>query len=171
MNSLNTKVRVGVLSAGALVLLAVFALNVRNIGVKNAETARLLSEYGEIEKTEEAANTIRSLRASASADIESLESLTLSNDRLVPLIESIEEAGRSLDLNLKITSVEKREESEGSPQTIRIAIEAVGDWGGTFTLPHAIESLPYRVMIENATLAKGEEGWRENIILSLHSFK
>lgn len=166
----NTQIRVGVLALGALALLALFILDMRRLSSENAEIVRLLTEYAEIESEESAVHSIKSLKASSAADIEALEALALNDERIVPLIESIEEAGRVLELELKIVSVDKDKE-DASPQLIRIVIEASGTWDSAFALTQAVESLPHRVMIESVSLTKMENVWRERISISLNSFK
>jgi Tfp pilus assembly protein PilO len=167
----NTKARLYIFSAIALALLALLILGVRKMNNENAETARLISLSAESETRANTAHTIRSLQDSASEEVQAFENLTLTNERLVPLIESIESVGRALKLDLEIVSVEKKLEGEGGgPQRIRIVIEASGPWGGAFSLVKAIESLPHRVMFENVSLTKGEEGWSTMISLSLYSF-
>ncbi len=167
----NSKARLYILSAVALALLALLVVDVRKMNSENVETARLVSLSGESETKANAAQTVRSLQASASEEIKAFENLTLTNERLVPLIESVESVGRALGLDLEIVSVEKKQEGEGTgPQRIRMVIEASGTWSGTFSLVKAIETLPHRVMLENVSLVKEDSGWSAMVSLSLYSF-
>lgn len=167
----NTKTRLYIASAVALALLAVLIFDVRKMSRENAEIARLVTLSRESEAKANAAQAIRSMQISASEDIKDFENLTLTNERLVPLIESVESVGRALNLDLEIVSVEKKVEGDGAgPQRIRMVIEASGGWDGTFLLLKAIEALPHRVMLENVTLSKGDESWGATVTLSLYSF-
>lgn len=166
----NTQIRLSILSFAALALSALLVFDYLNIRAESREIARLESLSGETEQREAAARALRALQTSAGGEIEAFENLTLSNESLVPFIESIEEMGRALDLDIKIASVEKKDEGEGGTQRIRMVIQAEGGWRGIFTLLKAVESLPYRVMIENVSQTQSDFAWSETITLSLHSF-
>lgn len=167
----NSKVRFSILSIIALALLVLLVVDVWKMNKENAETARLMALSAEVEAKANTAQTIHSLQTSASEEVRAFENLTLTNERLVPLIESVESVGRALGLDLEITSVEKKQEGEDAgPQRIRMVVEASGTWSGVFSLVKAVEALPHRVMLENVTLTKGEDDWNTMISLSLYSF-
>jgi ABC-type multidrug transport system fused ATPase/permease subunit len=168
MTTNETKIRLGILSLVAIAILTLFIFDWRRIKSENAETAKLMALSSENEMKEQQLQAIRSIQSFASGEIEAFEALALNNDRLVPLIESLEEVGENLNLDLEIVSVEKKE--DGKSQLIKIVLEATGDWAGVQSLLEAVESLPHRVMIENAIFTKVEGAWQETIILSLHSF-
>ncbi len=170
MTNHGTKIRLALLSTVALAFCLLLVYVFINIRAENRETAQLSSLTAQSEQEEAATSAIRELRSSAGAEIEAFEQLTLSNERLVPLIESIENMGRALKLSLKIASVEKQDGGEGAPQIIRMVVEAEGGWSGTFSLLRGIEALPYRVMIDSVSLSKEDGGWKETVTLSLHSF-
>ncbi len=171
MNPSTTTVRLITLSIVAFALLAFITFSIWKVGKENAETARLANLLEESEVRTNTLQSIQALQISLGSEIEAFEKLTLTNERLVPLIESIENVGRTLKLDLSILSVEKKEGVEGDAfPKIRITIDAQGAWNGVFSLVEAIETLPYRVMIERVTLIKKDLDWSTMIILSLHSF-
>lgn len=169
MTCQNTRIRLIAVALFAFATFFLVGLVWRNIKLKNAETAELLVSLGAAENAERQAQAIRVIEMQASRDILALETLALTNDRLISLIESIEEAGRLLKLDLEIASFEKKE--EGIPQIIRIAINTKGSWMGTSSFLQAIESLPYRVLIETASLAKSGNVWKGSVVFALHSFQ
>jgi len=172
MSHNESKIRLVVSAFIAVGLLTLLFFYTKSISGENAETAKLITSSGQMEEAERAAQLVRSIRASSGADIASFESLVLTSERLVPFIESIESAGRALGVDLEIASVDKKDEGEGSAlERIRMVVKASGSWSGTYSLLKAIESLPYRVMIENVSLTKNDSAWEEAITLSLNAFK
>lgn len=159
------------LSLVSTVLLTVLILAIYNIRVKNQEVSVLLNQADHTAKVAILAQSIRVTQKDAAEDIESFESFVLTDDKLVPIIESIEGAGRALNLDTSILSVGKVEDNESLElQMIRIVIETQGSWTSTFSFLNVIESLPNRVMIEESNFSKEETSWRSRIILRLYSF-
>ena len=167
----NSKLLLMALSLILIILLTIVALGIYDIKVKNKETFKLLNEADSVAETENLAQSIRVMQASAAEDITAFDNLVLVGDKLVPLIESIEEVGRELGLDTNIVSVAKIEDKKSvEPDIIRIVVETQGSWAPTLSFLRAIESLPHRVMIDESSLSKVEIGWRMRITLSLHSF-
>jgi len=167
----NSKLLLMALSLILIILLTIVALGIYDIKVKNKETFKLLNEADSVAETENLAQSIRVMQASAAEDITAFDNLVLVGDKLVPLIESIEEVGRELGLDTNIVSVAKIEDKKSvEPDIIRIVMETQGSWAPTLSFLRAIESLPHRVMIDESSLSKVEIGWRMRITLSLHSF-
>ncbi|MEX2013732.1 MAG: hypothetical protein WD896_00050 [Parcubacteria group bacterium] len=167
----SSKLLLTMLSLFALVLLAVLVLGVYDIQRKNKEASALLHLADKATRTRVLAQSIEAAQENASGDLAAFDSLTLSSDKLVPLIDSIEAAGRMLNLDTDIVSVD-RTEGKGSsePDIIHIVIEAQGPWAQALSFLRAIESLPHRVVIEGSNLARAEVGWRLRVALSLYSF-
>lgn len=171
MKNSDTKIRLGILAIIALAMLALLGFGWISIKKENRQTADLMAASGASESAEREEQAIRAIQAESSDEIKALEALALTNDKLVPLIEDIESLGSELGLDLEIASVEKKEAEGSSPQLIRIAVSAKGSWGGVLALLQAVESLPYRVIMESANLNKGTEKWDETLVFSVHSFK
>ena len=167
----NSKLLLMALSLILIILLTIVALGIYDIKVKNKETFKLLNKADSVAETENLAQSIRVMQASAAEDITAFDNLVLVGDKLVPLIESIEEVGRELGLDTNIVSVAKIEDKKSvEPDIIRIVVETQGSWAPTLSFLRAIENLPYRVMIDESSLSKGEVDWRLRITLSLYSF-
>ena len=118
---------------------------------------------------------VRKLRASY--NFNNFEKITLTSDKTLSLIENIEAVGRSLRLDTEIVSVDKVEGEQASdPAVIRIVIETEGSWAPTLSFIHAIESLPYRVLIDEYTVTllindvTSDKKWKSRVTLALHTF-
>ena len=167
----NSQILLGLLSVVSLALLGLIVFGVYDIRVKNIETSTLLSEAGQVAEIGSIAQSIKVLKSSTIEDVNLLNRLALTNDNLVPLIESIESKGRSLNLVTSIASVERNKAAESTePDKIRMVIEAEGALAGTFTLLQAIESLPHRVVIDDVSLLEVSEGWHLRVVLLLYIF-
>jgi len=162
----------------SVVLLVVLILGAYNIQSKNQKIPKLLNLADEAVESRALAQSIRVLQNNAAEDLAAFDSLTLSDDKLVPLIEDIEGMGRALGLDTSIVSVGKIEDKKSvQPDIIRIVMETRGSWTQTLAFLSAIESLPHRVMIEELGLSRVEASpagngasWRLRTVLSLYSF-
>lgn len=152
-------------------LLAVFILGLYNIRTKNEETVKLLEEINSITELNDLARSIRMVQGDSQSGVVTFENLVLSEEKVVSLIESIEDAGRVLGLETNIVSVEKREgEKASDPDIINITIESRGSWSKVHALLRAIENLPNRVGVDELNIRKTEDGWQSRMAISLFSF-
>ncbi|KKQ82937.1 MAG: hypothetical protein UT07_C0014G0013 [Parcubacteria group bacterium GW2011_GWB1_38_8] len=166
----NSKLFIMVLVLISTTLFIVLVLGVYIVRLKNNNTSELLNTADNFTETNALVQSIRIAQRSASEDIESFNNFVLSEDKLVPLIESIEEVGRKFGLETDITSVKGTEEELVEPHIISIAVETKGSWVSVMSFLHAIESLPNRVMINESSFYKEDDDWNSIIILSLYSF-
>ena len=167
----NSKLSFIILVLISIVLLAVLILGTYTIQLKNKEASELLNLVDQATEARTLAQSIRMAQNNAAEDLAAFDGLTLSDDKLVSLIEDIEEMGRALGLDASIVSVGKIEDKKSvEPDIIRIVMETQGSWAQTLSFLRAIESLPHRVMIDESSLSKVEAGWHLKIILSLYSF-
>ncbi|KKT94777.1 MAG: hypothetical protein UW97_C0033G0001, partial [Parcubacteria group bacterium GW2011_GWA2_45_15] len=79
----------------SVVLLVVLILGAYNIQSKNQKIPKLLNLADEAVESRALAQSIRVLQNNAAEDLAAFDSLTLSDDKLVPLIEDIEGMGRA----------------------------------------------------------------------------
>jgi len=166
----NSKVIIGFFSLVFLILLAVIIFGVSDIRSKNQETSILLNEARQVTEAGGITQSIKMIQANSREEITALDELVFTNDKLVSLIESIEEKGKVLKLDTKIASVERKESATADPDLIRMVVEAGGSWSATSAFLHALESLPYRVMIDESSLLRTPEDWRLRVTFSIHSF-
>lgn len=167
----NSKVTLAILALVSAVLLTVLILGAYKVQLKNKEASELLNLANQAAEARILAQSIRTAQNDAAEDIAAFDRLALSSDKLVPLIESIEKAGRRLDLDTRIVSVGKMEDKKSvEPDIIRVVMETQGSWPRTLSFLHAIESLPHRVMMEETSLSRVGSGWRLRIVLALYSF-
>ena len=178
MTSHNSTLPLVTLAFISVVLLVVLVLGAYNIQSKNQKVLKLLALADEAAESRTLAQSIRVLQNNAAEDLMAFDNLTLSDDKLVPLIENIEGMSRALGLDTSIVSVSKIEDKKSvEPDIIRIVMETRGSWAQTLSFLSAIESLPHRVMIEELGLSRVEASpagngasWRLRIVLSLYSF-
>lgn len=137
-----------------LVLAALLGLSWYQIKDQNREAAELMLEVNRRAAESELLQKVKILRNTAKSDLESFDKLALDKESIVPMIERFESAGRSLNLDTKISIAE---EVEGG---IRLSLESEGDWRGIFSNLKAIESMPYRVVFEKVNLSKSGANWR-----------
>ena len=167
----NSKILLVISVIMALVLLALFASSIWIIREKNQESSELLYEVDRRAEVETLVQEVDRAELDASNELATLENLSLSSTKLVPLIDSIEGVGQSLGLDVKIESVDRVEDKQsGGPAVFRIITGATGSWRANYSYLHALESLPTRTMVESVSLSLSEDGWQSRIILSVHSF-
>ena len=167
----NSKLLLITLSLISIIFLVVLIWETYNIQTKNKGASELLNLADQTAEVSVLAQSIRMIQNNATEDTKAFDDMTLSNDNLVFLIESIEGIGQTLSLDTNILSVGKIEDKKSiEPDIVRIAMETQGAWSPTLSFLRAIESLPHRVMIDESSLSKNETGWRLKIILSLYSF-
>jgi len=121
-------------------------------------------EAEELGQVDNIAQTIRVSRNNAGEDLASLDSLILSQNKIVPFIEMIESLGKQMNLEIKTSSVSTDETN------VFIVIEADGEWARSMNFIHALESLPLKAVIDEATtnlLGDGSQGWHTRVAISL----
>lgn len=154
-------------------LIAVLVFGILDIRTKNTEISRIVNEADQAAENERLIQSIKELQSEAAENLEAFGEAVFMDDKLVPLIETIEGLGRSLGLETRIASVSEVEDKKSAePKIIKITIEATdGSWSSVFSFLRAIENLPHRVMVEDAGLSKEGDDWRLRLAISLYSFK
>ncbi|PIP55798.1 MAG: hypothetical protein COX06_01335 [Candidatus Zambryskibacteria bacterium CG22_combo_CG10-13_8_21_14_all_42_17] len=167
----NSKFSLTVLILIAAALFTVLILGAYNIYSKNEKSKELLNSVNQTAETRTLDRSIKSVQNNAAKDLITLNNFIFSDDKLVSLIESIEGAGQAFGIDASIVSVGKIENKDNiGSSMVRIIIDTQGHWSGTLAFVRAIENLPYRVMIDESSLFRNEDGWRSRIVLSLHIF-
>lgn len=160
-----------ILSLTACFLLAALAMAIYTIRVKNEETFGLLNATLDANEEALSIQSLRTIQYDVAEDTRDFESLVLTGDNLVPLIESIEDVSQALGVDTSIVSVGKVDEKKVvEPYVVRIVIESTGSWSGTLALLKAVENLSHRVTIDESTFSKEAASWRLKMVLLLYSF-
>lgn len=167
----NTKLLISVLAFVAIALSCLVFLGMRKTRIQNEETSLLLISADEIAAESAALQSIRAARVTSKIEIEEFESLVLTDEKLVGAIESIENAGRRLGLSTDTVSVQNEVEDSSTHNKVNLMVETEGDWEPTMQFLKAVESQPYRVMIDEVHFQKEEGVWLSRIGLSLYIFK
>lgn len=163
----NSKLTLWILAFITLIMVCLFVLDIYHIRSENKETSRILLEAEKAANEESLAQSVRSFQNTASSELLELDTIAVSDKNLILALEKIESISNRLGLSSEIKAVDELE--EGEPR-VRITLESTGSWSGIYSLLRAIESLPYRVMLEKSTLSDGELGWQSTITLSLYLF-
>ena len=158
-------------SAAALVLFGLLGWSFYHIAGEHRQSVEYLRQEGESAAEERAFQALRRIQTSAEEDLAAFESAVFSQDKLLPVIEPLENAGRTLGLKTEISSVEKTLPDAG-PLGFLISIDSEGSWKGAFAFLQAVENLPYRVVFKEASLAKKKEGpWRAYFTIFMPAFE
>lgn len=160
-----------ILALISVACLAVLVWEFYNIWLQNKNASELISLADHDAQMERLSQSIRVMQSSAAEDLQMFNNLVLSDDKLVTFIENIEDTGKTFDLDTNIVSVEKIEDKKAvEPNIIRIVMETKGAWSSSVSFLRAIESLPYRVNIDELNLSKNENNWHSKLVLSFYSF-
>ncbi len=187
MKNLATKTLIVLLGLISLALAGLIFIGFTYIKNKSISTSDTVRKVEESSNNSILAQSINSSGNSSANEIDKLDNLALSQEKLVNFIETLEGLGRNMNVSVKIVSVNSEPgKGEDSPDKIYFKIEALGNWSGTMQFLHAIESLPYRTMINNSNLSltNGSESaatasstnsqkktWKLSTDLSAYSFK
>ena len=154
-----------------LIFVALFISSIYSIRGKNNETSKLLNTSREADTIEVRAKAVRALRSELTEEFEIFKELVLSEDKIVDLIEIIEGAGVSLGVETKVVSVAKVEAKNQSAKIIKMIVETNGSWALTLAMSQALESLPYKVTVEEVSINKEGSEWSSRTALLLNYFK
>jgi hypothetical protein len=186
MKNLGTKSLIIVLGIISLSLVGVIVFGGYYIKDKSIKTNEIVQKVEEGNSTSIIVQSINSSGPNSKNELSKLNDLGLSQDKLINFIESLEGLAQSMNLTIKIISVES-EPGKGAdnPDKIHFRIETSGRWGSNMQFLHALEYLPYRTMINNAALSsKGDivvnqgtstvsqkNSWTLNTEVAVYSFK
>lgn len=173
MTKYSTKFSLMLVSAILVGLLGLLAFGIWSMRDKNKSASELALLAENAASDEAVLQHVRLVENSHSDLIAAFEGIILNDGDLVPLIESIQGTGRGFGLETEILSVsETQGDGDAEPDLVRIAIESRGSWAANLSFLRAIESLPYRVMVEEAGIRKDAESvWVSDTVIFLHVFK
>ncbi len=163
---------------GAVGILGYEAYVIRQEDVTSAELANQVAQNA---KGEQVSEDLRAIQMNSVDQITTLNKLAVSQDTLVPFLELLEQTGRALNLTVKVNAVsaDPGRVASSTAKKLHVTLEAVGNWSNSLAFVHSIESLPYRVMIDQAVMttdlavpgeATTDHPWKSSYTLSLYSF-
>lgn len=187
MKNLATKSFMVLLGIISIFLICVVVFGVYYIKNKSIHTSEITQKVEESSNNSLLVQSINSSDNKTSNELEDLEKLSLSQEKLVGFIENLEGLAKSMNLDIKIISVDS-EPGKGAdnPDKIHFKIETSGSWSNNMKFLHAIEYLPFRTMISNTDLSSkgtnnnlnfatttsvGTNNWKLNTDLAVYSFK
>src|SRR3989344_6641133 len=167
----NSRLTMIIMVPAVLIFVALFIASIYSIRGKSKEASKLLNTSREAETIEVRAKAVRALRSELTEEFEIFKELVLSEDKIVDLIEIIEGAGVSLGVETKVISVAKVDAKNQSPKVIKMIVETNGSWPLTLAMSQALESLPYKVTVEEVSINKDGGEWSSRTALLLNYFK
>lgn len=170
MSSKSAKSAIGIFSIIFLILLASIVFGLYDVSMKNKEASRLLSEAKLATERGEIVQSLKILRGDIAEDINTFDSLVFTADKLVSLIETIEDTGRRFGLETDIVSVDSVEGGVSEPDTISIVVEARGPWEEVFSFLITLESLPHYIVVREVRLSEDGGNWFLKTAFSLYAF-
>ncbi|MDQ3089823.1 MAG: hypothetical protein M3Q24_01560 [bacterium] len=139
-----------------ILLVGILVFGVLFINKKNDRTKELLTT---VESSSNNSLLIQSLRLAEmdpQSDLALLEQIALNRSDLISFIETLEETGRQIGINVKIASVSVEENVSSGLDKINFKIETSGNWKGTMMFNKTLENLPNKTIIDSSTLSAGE---------------
>lgn len=175
MKSKNTLTILITVSITALLLALLLVYGVYDIRKKNQKTSELLQQADKIAHEDVEFQSIRSVLGGIKEDIEEFNKFTLTEPGVVPMVEKIESAGRKLGLETNTTSISVAKPDGAASSTegvkkIKIVVETKGTESATLTFLRSLESLPYRIMIDESSIIQEEGGWRSRTSFAVYTF-
>jgi hypothetical protein len=158
MKNIGTKSLIVILGIISLLLFGLVIGGVYFIKSKSLKTNEVVQKVEEGNSVSVLVQSINSSGPNSKNELNKLNDLGLSQEKLVGFIESLEDLAKELNLTIKIISVES-EPGKGAdnPDKIHFRIETSGKWGTNMQFLHALEYLPYRTMINNTSLSSKDE--------------
>lgn len=133
----------------ALVVLIYFALS--DIKARNEHTSELLSEFSSQSSQQQYVLSLQKTVQNADSDIARLNNSIIPSDGDVTFIENLEAAARTDGLAIDINSLgfDDTLASSTSITVFKIDAKTSGPWLGTYTFLAQMESLPFKIKINN----------------------
>lgn len=134
--------------------------------MQNGEAVSLESQAESLGQMDNVAQSVRSIKNNSGADLAGLDNLVISQKKVVSFIGMIESLGGNMGLLTHTLSVATDE------TTVRIALETDGSWTHSMDFIQALETLPYKVVLDETTMAYNVDssGWHTNITIILPFF-
>lgn len=133
-----------------------------------AEAESIMAEASERTGTDDQTQSLRSLRTSEASALARINDAVVTKSRLAGVIGDLEKTAKDLGLTITISSVNATgAATTTAPSTVRMTIETLGPWSGSFAFLHLLENVPYKSSIEESRFSKSDKSWRGNYALSL----
>ena len=121
---------------------------------------------------------LKSLQVEHAADIQALDAVALKRENLASFLDLVERTGTAVGVksNIESVSVDQNKSASTTESRVHVTVTSDGSWPQALMYVHAIESLPYRISVDNVTLGLSNDQksgvvWRSSITLSLTAFK
>lgn len=166
-----TRTRITFLSLLLLLLSAALIVSLWSLRGIGLEAARLNAEADALSGNDSWTMGVRQIQSESAGDLKTLEEAKLSRTELVSLIETLEQAGKSMGLKVSFSSITAEGElSSSTPQTLKIVVDTEGTWRGSLAFVRLLQSLPTKASIETLTLSLSNQTWRSGTTLRVTVF-
>jgi len=170
MNSLARTIIMGLM---AIFFLGVFGVEFYLLSNTEAQIAKATEGADTRIGSDSRARSILSLQQSSKEELEVVEGAILDRSDLADLLENLQKTGVDMGLLVTISSVSGdpgKTPTPGSPETVRVSLEARGTWESGLAFMRLIENLPYKLAVEKAGLMVDDGKWNASVTLRLTTY-
>lgn len=134
----------------------------------NERTSGLLNEIDLRSKEENTFKSVKSLVQEVAPLHAKLDTYFIQKEGVADFIEILESEGSVVGVSVTLASVEKGEVPNSTElETVRVTVNAVGQWEDVVRYLGVLESLPYQIDISQSVLSRAPEGWHLSASLAV----
>lgn len=152
MTSSSTKTMLVITSLLLACAIAGFSYEFYAIHREVAVSADLESRVLGQKLSTETIDNLRSIQTNYVDEIGKIDTILIAKDNPVPFLDLLEKSGQRLGLKLHVNGVTVEEGKGTRDDKLTVSLETEGSWQETMAFVHAVESLPYYVMVNNLSL-------------------
>lgn len=168
---MNSTARIIFLSVLTVILFGVLGYSQIWISGAKERAAEALARADALSGNDSFTRSVRNLQSSATAEIATIQDAAIVRNDLIALIESLEESGEIMDLEVSIASITTDPvQATTTPQTVQMVVDAKGSWQSNLSFIKILQSLPVKAEIENASLSFSNGSWRSGATLKITIF-
>jgi hypothetical protein len=135
-----------------LVGIAGFSYEFYAIHTEKLASAELESRIQGERATSATLESLRAIQVNNTAELDKIDSIVIARENPVPFLDIIEKTAKRFNLELRVGSVTVTEGKGSRDDTLSVMLETEGSWKQTIAFVHAIESLPYRVLVDDMSI-------------------
>lgn len=125
----------------------------------NQNTRNLAAALAETKKQNEALGLLKDALGKTAGDRQKLDSFFVASDGVVNFLDWIEGlANRELTVAVNSVAIENVEPPQNTLEALHLSVGTTGTWQGVFRFLELMETAPYKITINHATLLKTGNG-------------
>jgi Tfp pilus assembly protein PilN len=150
----STKQALVVAALIAVVALAANYVLFQQIRSKSESIGQLSTEITAKRQQKQRLNAMESLVKQTKEKRARLDSYFVGSDAIVPFLEQLEGFGSSTGAEVAVDSVSRpQRDGDGPIEPLQLTLSAQGEWGDVYHLFRLLETLPYSVTVDRASLS------------------